>query len=134
MYEKTGRLPEALIAFVGGGSSAMGLFYPFLQDDSVRLYGVEAGGTGIDTAAYAYLKDMGRIEYVAINDDDAVAAFRTLSRVEGIIPALEPSYAIAYAMKLARDMSNQEQMIVNLSARSDKDIYTVANLDGMTLG
>ena len=180
LVEKTGQLPDALVACIGGGSNAIGLFYPFLQDETVAMYGVEAGGKGLETGEHsaslivgkpgvlhgnrtyllcdeygqikdthsisagldypgvgpehAYLKDIGRVNYVAINDDEALAAFRTLSRVEGIIPALESSHAVAYAMKLAKDMDNKQQIIVNLSGRGDKDIHTVANLDGITLG
>lgn len=179
LFEKTGKLPDALVACIGGGSNAIGLFYPFLQDKTVKMYGVEAGGKGIESGQHsaslyagvpgvlhgnrtyllcdehgqikdthsisagldypgvgpehAYLKDTGRVEYVVINDDEALAAFRTLSRVEGIIPALESSHAISYAMKLAKDMSNKEQIIVNLSGRGDKDIHTVANLDDITV-
>ncbi len=177
--EKTGRLPDALVACVGGGSNAIGLFYPFLQDDTVKMYGVEAGGKGIETGQHAasllggkpgvlhgnrtyllcdeqgqiidthsisagldypgvgpehaYLKDIGRVQYVAINDDEALAAFHILSRVEGIIPALESSHAVAYAMELAKTMDSEKQVVVNLSGRGDKDIHTVANLDGITL-
>jgi tryptophan synthase beta chain len=179
MFEKTGQLPDALVACIGGGSNAIGLFHPFLQDSTVAMYGVEAGGKGIETGEHsasllagkpgvlhgnrtyllcdehgqikdtysisagldypgvgpehAYLKDIGRVEYVAINDDEALAAFRTLSRIEGIIPALESSHAIAYAMKLAREMDNKQQIIVNLSGRGDKDIHTVAALDGISV-
>jgi tryptophan synthase beta chain len=179
ILEKTGKLPDALVACVGGGSNAMGLFYPFLQDKSVALYGVEAGGKGIasgqhaasltlgkpgvlhgnrtyllcdengqiqDTHSisagldypgvgpeHAYLKDIGRAEYVVINDDEALAAFHMLSRIEGIIPALESSHAIAYAMKLANTMNPSQQIIVNLSGRGDKDIHTVANLEGISV-
>ena len=180
LFEKTGRLPDALVACIGGGSNAIGLFYPFLTDASVLMYGVEAGGKGLETGEHsaslsagipgvlhgnrsyllcdsqgqikdtysisagldypgvgpehAHLKDINRVQYVVINDDEALAAFRTLSRVEGIIPALESSHAIAYAMKLAREMTNQQQIIVNLSGRGDKDIHTVAALDGIKLG
>lgn len=179
LLEKTGKLPDALIACVGGGSNAIGLFYPFLQDEAVQMFGVEAGGKGVETGQHsatlcagtpgvlhgsrtyllcdehgqindtysisagldypgvgpelAYLKDLGRVSYVAINDDEALAAFHTLSRVEGIIPALESSHAVAYAMKLAKTMSSKEQIIVNLSGRGDKDIHTVATLDGILL-
>lgn len=179
ILEKTGHLPDALVACVGGGSNAMGLFYPFLEDHSVAIYGVEAGGKGIETGEHAasliagkpgvlhgnrtyllcdehgqikdthsisagldypgvgpehaYLKDSGRVEYVAINDDEALDAFRTLTRVEGIIPALESSHAVAYAMKLARKMSSSERIIVNLSGRGDKDIHTIASIDGLSI-
>ncbi len=177
LLEKTGQLPDALVACIGGGSNAIGLFHPFLHDKAVAMYGVEAGGKGIETGEHsasllagkpgvlhgnrtyllcdeygqikdtysisagldypgvgpehAYLKDIGRVHYVAINDDEALAAFHTLSRVEGIIPALESSHAVAYAMKLAKDMSHTQQIIVNLSGRGDKDIHTVAKLDGI---
>ncbi len=179
LFEKTGRLPDALVACVGGGSNAIGLFHPFLQDKTVAIYGVEAGGKGIETGQHAasllagkpgvlhgnrtyllcdeygqikdtysisagldypgvgpehaFLKDIGRVHYVAINDDEALVGFRTLSQVEGIIPALESSHAVSYAMKLARGMSHSQQIIVNLSGRGDKDIHTVARLDGITV-
>jgi len=179
LFEKTGRLPDALVACVGGGSNAMGLFYPFLQDETVAMFGVEAGGKGIETGLHAatlcagkpgilhgnktyllcdedgqiqetysisagldypgvgpehaFLKDSGRVEYVSVNDDEALAAFRSLCRIEGIIPALESSHAIAYAMLLAKNMSNKQQMIVNLSGRGDKDMHTVATIDGISV-
>ncbi len=175
--EMTGRLPDALVACVGGGSNAIGLFHPFLSDKSVKMYGVEAGGLGVNTGMHAaplndgipgilhgnrtylmedengqiiethsvsagldypgvgpehsWLKDIGRAEYVAINDDEAMQGFRTLTRVEGIMPALESAHAIAYAHKLAPTMSPEENIIVNLSGRGDKDILTVAKLDGI---
>lgn len=178
LLEKTGHLPDALVACVGGGSNALGLFHPFLEDKSVAMFGVEAGGKGIETGEHAaslvagipgvlhgnrtyllcdeqgqikdtysisagldypgvgpehaYLKDIGRVQYVVINDEDALAAFRTLSRIEGIIPALESSHAVAYAMKLAKEMNQEQRIIVNLSGRGDKDIHTVASLDGVT--
>lgn len=180
IIEKTGKLPNALVACVGGGSNAIGLFYPFLQDESVRMYGVEAGGKGLETGEHsaplsagvrgvlhgnrtyllcdehgqikdthsisagldypgvgpehAYLKDLGRVEYVVINDDEALAAFHMLCRIEGIIPALESSHAIAYALKLAKTMDNKKQLVVNLSGRGDKDIQTVSSLDTNTEG
>ena len=180
LFEKKGKLPDALVACIGGGSNAIGLFYPFLQDKTVAMYGVEAGGKGLETGEHsasllagkpgvlhgnrtyllcdeygqikdthsisagldypgvgpehAYLKDSGRVQYVAINDDEALAAFRTLSRLEGIIPALESSHAIAYAMKLAKKMDKEQLMIVNLSGRGDKDIHTVASIDGISVG
>lgn len=179
ILEKTGKLPDALVACVGGGSNAMGLFYPFLKDKSVAIYGVEAGGKGIETGQHsasliagkpgvlhgnrtyllcdengqvidthsvsagldypgvgpehAYLKDSHRANYVAINDDEALNAFRTLTRVEGIIPALESSHAVAYAMKLAKTMQPSQSIIVNLSGRGDKDMHTVATIDGITV-
>jgi len=175
--DMTGRLPDALVACVGGGSNAIGLFHPFLEDESVAMYGVEAGGLGVETGKHAaplndgrpgvlhgnrtylmedengqiigthsvsagldypgvgpehaWLKDMKRVDYVAINDDEALAAFRELTRVEGIMPALESSYALAYATKLAPTMDKEQNIIVNLSGRGDKDILTVAELDGI---
>lgn len=177
--EKTGQLPDALVACVGGGSNAMGLFYPFLKDTSVKMFGVEAGGLGLGTGKHsaslvagkpgvlhgnrtyllcddhgqiqdtysisagldypgvgpehAYLKDIGRVEYVVINDEEALDAFRVLARTEGIIPALESSHAVAYALKLAPRMSSEQNIIVNLSGRGDKDIHTVADLDGISV-
>ena len=179
MLEVTGKLPNALVACVGGGSNAIGLFYPFLHDEEVAMYGVEAGGLGIDSGQHAasllggkpgvlhgnrtyllcdekgqitqthsisagldypgvgpehaWLKDCGRAQYVAINDDEAINAFHLLSKTEGIIPALESSHAIAYACKLAKKMSQDETILVNLSGRGDKDIHTVADLEGITL-
>lgn len=172
-----GRLPDALVACVGGGSNAIGLFHPFLEDDSVAMYGVEAGGHGISTSQHAaplnagtpgilhgnrtylmqdadgqimhthsvsagldypgvgpehaWLKDVGRVNYVVINDDEALRAFHSLTRVEGIMPALESSHALAYAEKLAGEMSPEQNIIVNLSGRGDKDIHTVAEIDGI---
>jgi tryptophan synthase beta chain len=177
--EKKGRLPDALVACVGGGSNAIGLFYPFLNDESVAIYGVEAGGKGLETGEHsasliagkpgvlhgnrtyllcdehgqikdthsvsagldypgvgpehAYLKDTGRVVYESINDEEALNAFRTLTRVEGIMPALESSHAVAYAMKLAKTMSKDQCIIVNLSGRGDKDMHTVASIDGITV-
>ncbi len=177
--DQTGKLPDALVACVGGGSNAIGLFHPFLADESVKMYGVEAGGFGVETGKHAaplndgipgtlhgnrtylmqdengqiiethsvsagldypgvgpehsWLKDIGRAEYVAINDDEAMNGFRTLTRVEGIMPALESSHAIAYANKLAPTMSKDEIIIVNLSGRGDKDILTVAKIDGIEI-
>jgi tryptophan synthase beta chain len=177
--EKKGHLPDALVACVGGGSNAIGLFYAFLNDASVAIYGVEAGGKGLSSGEHAasliagkpgvlhgnrtyllcdeygqikdthsvsagldypgvgpehaYLKDTGRVIYEAINDDEALHAFRTLTRVEGIIPALESSHAVAYAMKLAKTMSVNQSIIVNLSGRGDKDMHTVAQIDGISV-
>lgn len=179
ILEKEGRLPDALVACVGGGSNAIGLFYPFLADEGVAIYGVEAGGHGIETGRHAaplaagrpgvlhgnrtylmededgqistthsvsagldypgvgpehaWLKDIGRAQYVSATDDEAMAAFHTMTKVEGIMPALETAHAIAYAIKLAADMSPDQSIIVNLSGRGDKDIHTVAKLDGITL-
>lgn len=175
--EQTGQLPDALVACVGGGSNAMGLFHPFLEDESVAMYGVEAGGDGVETGRHAaplndgvpgvlhgnrtylmsdedgqviethsvsagldypgvgpehsWLKDIGRANYVAINDDEALNAFRTLTRVEGIIPALESSHAVAYGIKLAKELGEGKNIIVNLSGRGDKDILTMAKIDGI---
>ena len=179
ILEQDGKLPDALVACVGGGSNAIGLFYPFLADESVKIYGVEAGGSGIETGRHAatlsagrpgvlhgnrtyliedqngqiiethsisagldypgvgpehaWLKDVGRVNYVAINDDEAMKGFHTLTLTEGIIPALESSHALAYTMKLAPTMSKDHSIIVNLSGRGDKDINTVARLEGITL-
>ncbi len=176
IMEMEGRLPDALVACVGGGSNSIGLFHPFLEDSDVKMIGVEAGGTGdklgehaarfnqtsgnkvgvlqgtksyllqdahgqismthsisagLDYASigpeHAFLHDIGRVEYVSANDDEALEAFQTLSQTEGIIPALETSHGIAYAMKLAKEMSKDQTMIVNLSGRGDKDVNTVAN-------
>ncbi|MCR6653977.1 MAG: tryptophan synthase subunit beta [Cellvibrionaceae bacterium] len=175
--EQTGRLPDALVACVGGGSNAIGLFHPFLEDTTVAMYGVEAGGLGIETGRHAaplnagipgvlhgnrtylmedengqiidthsisagldypgvgpehsWLKDLGRVNYVAITDDEAMAAFRSLTRVEGIMPALESAHAVAYGEKLAAQMDKDGIVIVNLSGRGDKDILTVAKIDGI---
>ena len=174
---QAGKLPAALVACVGGGSNAIGLFHPFLQDAEVAMYGVEAGGKGLETGAHAaplsmgspgvlhgnrtylmqdddgqildthsvsagldypgvgpehaWLKDIGRVNYVAANDDEALAAFHRLTRVEGIMPALETAHAMAYAERLAADMSPDEHIIVNLSGRGDKDILTVAAIEGI---
>jgi len=177
--EQAGRLPDALIACVGGGSNAIGLFYPFLDDKDVAIYGVEAGGLGLETGRHAaplnagrpgvlhgnrtylmeddngqiiethsisagldypgvgpehsWLKDSGRAKYVVINDDEALQAFHDLTKIEGIMPALESSHALAYAAKLAPKMKKDEIIILNLSGRGDKDIQTVATLEGITL-
>ena len=165
------------MACVGGGSNAMGLFYPFLEDQAVALYGVEAAGDGLPSGhhaaplcagrpgvlhgnrtylmedadgqiiethsisagldypgvgpEHAWLKDSGRARYEAITDDEALAAFHQLTRVEGIIPALESSHALAYAAKLAPTMASDRIIIVNLSGRGDKDIHTVAEREGI---
>lgn len=177
--DMTNRLPDALVACVGGGSNAMGLFYPFINDTDVQMYGVEAGGDGIETGRHAapltagspgvlhgnrtylmedkngqiidthsisagldypgvgpehaWLKDSGRATYVAINDNEALAAFHSLTRTEGIMPALESSHALAYAGKLAPRMKREEIIIINLSGRGDKDIQTVAAREGISL-
>ncbi len=175
----TGKLPDALVACVGGGSNAIGLFHPFLADESVAMYGVEAGGHGVDTGEHAaplsagvpgvlhgnrtylmqdengqimhthsvsagldypgvgpehaWLKDIGRVNYVAANDDEALAAFHRLTRIEGIMPALETAHALAYAEKLAAQMRPDQHIVVNLSGRGDKDILTVAAIDGISV-
>lgn len=174
-----GRLADALIACVGGGSNAIGLFYPFLDDHEVAIYGVEAAGHGIASGQHAaplcagkpgvlhgnrtylmededgqiihthsisagldypgvgpehaWLKDSGRANYVAIDDNEALQAFHDLTRIEGIIPALESSHALAYATKLAPTMNKDQIIIVNLSGRGDKDMHTVATHQGITL-
>ncbi|GAB3306831.1 tryptophan synthase subunit beta [Haliea atlantica] len=175
--ELTGRLPDALVACVGGGSNAIGLFHPFLEDEGVAMYGVEAGGHGVDTGEHAapltagtpgvlhgnrtylmqdedgqilhthsvsagldypgvgpehaWLKDVGRVNYVTVNDDEALRAFHDLTRTEGIMPALESSHALAWAGQLAARMSPEQNIVVNLSGRGDKDIHTVASIDGI---
>ncbi len=169
---KTGRLPDAVVACVGGGSNAMGIFHAFIPDEAVALYGVEAAGEGLDTDRHAasisrgtkgilhgaksyilqdadgqiqgahsisagldypgvgpehsYLKDSGRATYVAVTDDEALQAFIDLSRLEGIIPALESAHAVAYGMKLAKELGPQAQIIINISGRGDKDVAEVA--------
>ncbi|MES3008108.1 MAG: tryptophan synthase subunit beta [Pseudomonadota bacterium] len=177
--QEYGRLPDALVACVGGGSNAIGLFHPFLRDEGVAMYGAEAGGDGVETGRHAaslsagrpgvlhgnrtylmtdeagqiiethsvsagldypgvgpehaWLKDIGRVNYVPVTDQDALTAFRELTRLEGIIPALESSHAVACACKLAADMSPDQFIVVNLSGRGDKDIHTVAAIDGITV-
>lgn len=175
---QTGKLPDVLMACVGGGSNAIGLFHPFIEDADVRMVGVEAGGYGIETGQHAaplsagsrpgvlhgnrtslmsdeggqvigthsvsagldypgvgpehaYLKEIGRAEYTAINDDEALHAFRHLTLTEGIMPALESSHAVAEAMKMAPTMDKDQIILVNLSGRGDKDIHTVAEIDGI---
>jgi len=176
----TGKLPDALVACVGGGSNAIGLFHPFLSDSDVAMYGVEAGGKGVETGEHAaplsagipgvlhgnrtylmqdengqimhthsvsagldypgvgpehaWLKDIGRVNYVDATDTEALAAFHRVTRVEGIMPALETAHALAYAEKLAGEMTPDQHIIVNLSGRGDKDILTVAEIDGIDLG
>ena len=177
ILEMAGRLPDALVACVGGGSNAIGLFYDFLNDPDVAIYGVEAAGEGLETGhhaaplcagepgvlhgnrtylmedrngqiiethsisagldypgvgpEHAWLKDEGRAQYVAISDEEALAAFHDLTRTEGIMPALESSHALAYAAKLAPTMDRERIIVVNLSGRGDKDIHTVAALEGI---
>ncbi|MCG8428187.1 MAG: tryptophan synthase subunit beta [Chromatiales bacterium] len=179
IQQQAGAMPDALVACVGGGSNAIGLFYPFLNDSDVAIYGVEAAGDGLETGnhaaplcagrpgvlhgnrtylmedqdgqiiethsvsagldypgvgpEHAWLKDVGRAQYVAVTDQEALAAFHTLTRTEGIIPALESSHALAYAAKLAPTMNKDQIVLVNLSGRGDKDMHTVAALDGIEL-
>jgi tryptophan synthase beta chain len=176
---REGRLPDAVVACVGGGSNAIGIFYPFIDDPTVALYGVEAGGDGLDSGRHAaplcagkpgvlhgnrtylmedangqiigthsisagldypgvgpehaWLKDIGRARYVAVDDDTALAAFHDLALTEGIIPALESSHALAFADTLAAEMRRDQILVVNLSGRGDKDINTIATLEGMQL-
>jgi tryptophan synthase beta chain len=176
---QTGKLPDVVIACVGGGSNAIGMFHPFIEDESVAMIGVEAGGNGLETGEHAaplndgtagvlhgnrtyvmsddagqvlgthsvsagldypgvgpehaWLKDTGRAQYTAINDDEALDAFRRLTRVEGIMPALESSHAVAQGIKTAASMSKDQIVVINLSGRGDKDIHTVAGIDGIEL-
>ena len=179
ILEMEGRLPDALVACIGGGSNAIGLFHPFLEDEGVRMIGVEAGGHGVETGKHAasltggepgilhgnrtyllqdangqiidahsisagldypgvgpehaWLKDSGRAEYVSITDDEALNAFHTLTRMEGIMPALESAHAVAHAMKLAPTLTGDKVLLVNLSGRGDKDMNTVAERSGLKL-
>ncbi|KAF1027866.1 MAG: Tryptophan synthase beta chain [Burkholderia plantarii] len=179
MPEMTGRQPDAVIACVGGGSNAMGIFYPYIDDASVQLIGVEAAGDGLDTdrhaasltggspgvlhgnrtyllqdddgqiiethsvsagldypgvgPEHAWLKDSGRAQYVPITDEEALKAFHDCCRIEGIIPALESSHAVAYAAKLAPTLPKEQILLVNLSGRGDKDMHTVAERTGIAL-
>ena len=174
-----GRLPDLLIACVGGGSNAIGLFHPMIPYDSVKMVGVEAGGDGVETGRHAaplsagkpgvlhgnrtyvmadddgqiigthsvsagldypgvgpehsWLKDIGRVQYTSVTDDEALAAFHELTRTEGIIPALESSHAVAYAKKVAPTMPKDAIIVVNLSGRGDKDIFTIAKREGINL-
>ena len=178
-YQKTGKLPDALVACVGGGSNAIGLFYDFLNDTDVKMYGIEAGGDGVETGNHAapltvgrvgvlhgnrtylmadddgqilgthsisagldypgvgpehsFLKDIDRVQYVPCTDEEAMVGFRECTQKEGIIPALESSHAIAYALKLAKTMSKDQSIIVNLSGRGDKDLHTVMKRDGIEI-
>ncbi|AOI72928.1 tryptophan synthase subunit beta [Burkholderia ubonensis] len=179
MPELAGRQPDAVIACVGGGSNAMGIFYPYIDDASVQLIGVEAAGDGLDTGhhaasliagspgvlhgnrtyllqddngqiiethsvsagldypgvgpEHAWLKDSGRAQYVPITDEEALKAFHDCCRIEGIIPALESSHAIAYGVKLAPTLPKDKILLVNLSGRGDKDMHTVAERSGISL-
>ncbi len=177
--EKTGKLPDALVACVGGGSNAIGLFYEFLNNPEVQIFGVEASGLGIETGKHSaplnagrvgvlhgnrtylmaddegqiiethsisagldyrgvgpehsFLKDIGRVNYVPISDDEAMHGFRELTKKEGIIPALESSHAVAYGLKLAKTMQPNQSIIINLSGRGDKDLHTVMKVDGIEI-
>jgi len=176
---QTGKLPDALVACVGGGSNAIGLFYPFIDDKAVKMFGVEAAGDGIETGRHsaplsagrpgvlhgnrtylmadddgeiiethsisagldypgvgpehAWLKDIGRVQYVSITDDEALQGFHALVKMEGIIPALESSHALAYAAKLAPTLGKEQTLVVNLSGRGDKDMHTIMQREGMSL-
>ena len=180
IYEAEGRLPDALVAAVGGGSNAIGLFHPFLDDPEVKMFGVEAGGHGLDVEnghaasmnggrpgvlhgnrtyllqdgdgqileghsisagldypgvgpEHSWLKDTGRVSYVPVTDKEALAAFQTLTRLEGIIPALEPAHAAAEVIKLAPKMRREEIIVMNLCGRGDKDVFAVAHHLGMDI-
>jgi len=176
---QAGGLPDAFVACVGGGSNAIGLFYPFIDDASVKFYGVEAAGYGIEKGPvahaaplcagsvgvlhgnrtylmedpngqiieghsisagldypgvgpeHAYLKDTGRAEYVSVTDKEALEAFHLLTRVEGILPALESAHAVSYAVKLAQEWSSDKNIVINLSGRGDKDMHTVGEIEGL---
>jgi len=178
-HEHMGKLPDYILACVGGGSNAIGAFHPFLDDTQVKLIGVEAGGDGLETGRHAaplsagkpgvlhgnrtylmedeagqiiethsisagldypgvgpehaWLKDIGRVDYVAVTDKEALAATHKLCRIEGIIPALESAHALAYATKIASDLDKEINIVVNLSGRGDKDINTLADIEGITL-
>lgn len=178
MLSRTGRLPDLLVAAIGGGSNAIGLFHPFLDDADVAMLGVEAAGEGLENRhaaslaggvpgvlhgnktyllqdedgqiaeahsisagldypgigpEHAWLKDMGRVEYTAVTDDEALDAFQLLCRTEGIIPALEPSHAIAAVTRKARDFRQDQIILANLCGRGDKDIFTVAHALGVSI-
>jgi tryptophan synthase beta chain len=179
MLEQYDALPDVLVACVGGGSNALGLFHPFIGDREVRMVGVEAAGEGLQTGRHAaslcagrpgvlhgcrtylmddaagqiehthsvsagldypgvgpehaWLKDTGRAEYVGVTDQEALQAFHRLTRLEGILPALESAHAVAYGMQLASTMRPDQMVLVNLSGRGDKDVHTVAELEGITL-
>jgi tryptophan synthase beta chain len=179
IMQQAGRLPDALVACVGGGSNAIGLFHPFIDDESVELHGVEGGGDGIETGRHAaslcagssgvlhgnrtylmedsdgqiiethsisagldypgvgpelaWLKDSGRASFAAVTDSEALEAFHQLTRIEGILPALESSHALAYATRLAATMDKDKIIVVNLSGRGDKDVHTIAALEGIEI-
>jgi tryptophan synthase beta chain len=177
IMEAEGRLPDTLVACIGGGSNAMGLFHPFLDDKAVRIIGVEAGGKGVETGEHAasltggrpgvlhgnrtyllqdkegqiteahsisagldypgigpehsWLKEQGRVEYVSATDNEALAAFQLLCKLEGIIPALEPAHALAHVTKLAPTLPKDNLLVMNLCGRGDKDVFAVAERLGM---
>ena len=179
IMEAEGRLPDSLIACIGGGSNAIGLFHSFLDDRNIRIIGVEAGGLGLDTPQHAaslnggapgvlhgnrtyllqnedgqieeghsisagldypgigpehsWLHDTGRVEYVAVTDKEALDAFQTCTRLEGIIPALEPSHALAHVIKIAPDLPQDHLMVMNMCGRGDKDVFAVAEYLGVEL-
>jgi len=179
IQEHAGRLPDALVACVGGGSNAIGLFHSFLADSEVAMFGVEAGGDGLETGRHAaplcdgkpgvlhgnrtylmedpdgqiiethsvsagldypgvgpehaWLKDTGRVTYDCVTDKEALAAFHEVTRVEGIMPALESSHALSYTAKIAPDMDRDGIIIVNLSGRGDKDVHTIAAMEGISI-
>jgi tryptophan synthase beta chain len=180
MQEREGRLPDTLVAAIGGGSNAIGLFYPFLDDKSVKIYGVEAAGHGIDVPnghnasmtggrpgvlhgnrtyliqdedgqileghsisagldypgvgpEHSWLKDTGRVSYVPITDKEALDAFQLCAKLEGIIPALEPSHALAYVKKLAPTLPKDDLLVMNMCGRGDKDVFAVAGYLGMKI-
>jgi tryptophan synthase beta chain len=179
MMEAEGRLPDSLCACIGGGSNAMGLFHPFLDEASVRIWAVEAAGLGLDSGKHAasltagkpgvlhgnrtyllqdeegqiteahsisagldypgigpehaWLRDAGRVEYVSATDDEALEAFQLCSRLEGIIPALEPAHALAHVMRAAPELPKDHLLVMNMCGRGDKDVFTVADALGVTL-
>lgn len=179
IIQAEGRLPDHIIACVGGGSNSMGIFYPFVNDDAVKLYGVEAAGLGLDTdkhaatiskgnagvlhgmmtyllqdkygqiqpvysisagldypgvgPEHAYLHDIGRVHYTSVTDNEAIEAFEMLSRLEGIIPALESAHAVAYAAKLIPQISKDDIIVINISGRGDKDVQSIAKLKGVNI-
>jgi tryptophan synthase beta chain len=179
MMEQEGRLPDSLVACIGGGSNAMGLFYEFLDEESVRIFAVEAAGRGIETGEHAasltagrpgvlhgnrtyllqdedgqiteahsisagldypgigpehaWLHESGRVEYASATDREALEAFQLCSRMEGIIPALEPSHALAHVAKIAPELPRDHLLVMNLCGRGDKDVFTVANALGVKL-
>jgi tryptophan synthase beta chain len=179
MLDEYGKLPDAVVACVGGGSNAIGIFHHFLNDDGVAIVGVEAAGEGIETGRHAaslsagvpgvlhgnrtyliadadgqiiethsvsagldypgvgpehaFLKDSGRAQYVGITDDEALAAFHQLALTEGILGALESSHAVAYGIKLARSLPQDQHVLINLSGRGDKDVNTIARIEGISL-